>query len=93
MLRTIIGIFIALFLVGCASNRYVITESEYSVWKGAGKDKEMYLRTKTMLLDTKTGESWGYEYNHANKGITSGGYGWVKIPVSDKTINGSSAGK
>jgi len=79
-----LAILMAMALSGCISNRYIITETEYSTWKGYGSEKEMVFRKKTILLDTKTGETWGYAFDKINKPATRDGYGWEKILAIDR---------
>jgi hypothetical protein len=78
-------LFLLLFsvLTGCVSNRYAVEQAEYSAWK----DGEMQYRKKTILLDTKTGETWGLAWdknNKNNKKYTRDGYGWEKMPKKNR---------
>lgn len=58
---------------GCTTKRYQLVQAEYSAWKG----DVMYLRKKSVLIDTETGETWGLAYDKDN--TTEDGYGWEKI--------------
>ena len=80
MISKIISVFLFCFLISaCTTQRYVVTEGTYSAWKG----ERMYLRKKTILVDTKTGETWGLAFDKKNKEYTRDGYGWEKLPISD----------
>ena len=79
MSRLMLSVILVGLLAGCATNRYVVTEGTYSAWKG----ERMYLRKKTILVDTKTGATWGLAYDAENKAFTRDDYGWEKLPVRD----------
>lgn len=80
MIKLVVSTFIVCILAGCSTNRYVVTEGTYSAWKG----ERMYLRKKTILVDTKTGDTWGLAYDKDNKKYTRDGYGWEKLPSTNR---------
>lgn len=68
-----VSLFIAC-MSGCSTQRYVIEDVGYSSWK----DGKMLVRKKAIMLDTKTGESWGLAYKKGTP--TRDGYGWEALP-------------
>jgi hypothetical protein len=80
MNRLVISIIFVCLSAGCSTNRYVVTEGTYSAWKG----EQMYLRKKTILVDTKTGDTWGLAFDKDNKEYTRDGYGWERMPITDR---------
>ena len=61
MNRLVVSIIFVCLSAGCSTNRYMVTEGTYSAWKG----EQMYLRKKTILVDTKTGEEEKYSCDGA----------------------------
>jgi len=80
MFKSIVFILVSLSVAGCTTNRYIVSEGSYSAWKG----ERMQIRKKTILLDTKTGETWALAYDKENKQYTNDGYGWEKLPVKER---------
>ncbi len=75
-----------------AKGNFITQQLEYSHWSGRElnptwqwpweekkKIKRHYFRKKAILLNTFTGETWGFEYTRESS--TRDGYSWVKIPM------------
>ena len=74
---------ITILLSGCTiTPKYSIHQAEYSSWRGGEEEKEHYTRSKTILLNAETGDTWHLEYNSQNK--TRDGFGWKKLPRNDE---------
>ena len=76
MKKLILSVLLSFIIIGCSSNRFAIEQAEYSAWK----EGKMQYRKKSILLDTKTGETWGLAWDRDNKKYTRDGYGWEKLP-------------
>jgi len=48
-------------------------------WEEKKKIQRHYFRKKAILINTSTGETWGFEYTRNRS--TNDGYSWVKIPM------------